>query len=185
MKQQWNYFQHYWIMNQFLPSHSLVDSGTATFHAFCTKPGQHISQLSPHVLCWHTHFNLQNRFSWKNCDWSLYNQWLTCTGQGGLAGTCPHDRCIHTYHRCWCPWCCSNTEHNIVLKIQKRQFKLFRRYIKAFVNLRSAVKQLFFTRRVTVGSCSDTAIKWPSKVLVRSSRSLTSVALLHSCSTVA
>ena len=38
------------------------------------------------------------------------------------------------------------------------------------------------TRLVTVGSCLATAIRWPSSVLVRSRRSLTSVARVHCCS---
>lgn len=41
------------------------------------------------------------------------------------------------------------------------------------------------TLRVTVGSCRATAIRWPSNVLVRSSLSLTLVALVHCWSLLA
>ena len=44
---------------------------------------------------------------------------------------------------------------------------------------------LALTLRVTVSSCSDTAIKCPRRVLVRKNRSRTSVALLHSWRIVA
>lgn len=60
------------LMWAYLRSHSLLLSGVAGFHGFCTNPGQHRSHFVPQVICLHSHTN----WEFPCCeDWTQASAW--------------------------------------------------------------------------------------------------------------